>query len=206
MEYKHRVVSISHRMDGNLEIDDKNVAFSGGKGYIEKDWGTAFPESRIWLQSNNFANSDSFIMMSIAKIPWLGSYFIGFLGFLFYHGDFYPFSTYKKSEITLLSFDGEKLTINFKGNEYSLKITATLNKSGILLAPKSGKMSRRIKESVDSELEVILSDLKGKEIYHDAAYRAGLKVIEGIFDILKIKKSKYNLTKNPEFNFSIGFK
>jgi len=50
-----------------------------------------------------------------------------------------------------------------------------------------GAMSRRIKESVDSELEVELSDLEGYEIFHDTAYRAGLEVIEGIFEIVKIK-------------------
>jgi hypothetical protein len=59
-----------------------------------------------------------------------------------------------------------------------------------LLAPKSGKMSRRIKESVDSELEVVLSGSDGIEIYRDKASHAGLEVIEGIFEIVKIKTKK----------------
>ena len=188
MECKHGVVSVSHRIDGSLLVDNELLDFSGGRGYIEKDWGKSFPESWIWLQSNNFTNSDACIMMSIAKIPWLRSFFTGFLGFLYYKGDFYPFSTYHKSEITALSLVDEILTIGFKSKRYQLKITAALKKSGILLAPKLGAMSRRIKESVDSELEVELSDLEGHEIFHDKAYRAGLEVIEGIFEIVKIKK------------------
>jgi len=190
MECKHGVVSVSHRIDGTLLIGDELLDFSGGKGYIEKDWGKSFPESWIWLQSNNFADSDACIMISIAKIPWLGSFFTGFLGFLYYNGTFYPFSTYHKSEITALNLVDEKLTIGFKGKKHKLSIIATLKKSGILLAPKSGQMSRRIKESVDSELEVVLTDLKGTEIYHDTASRAGLEVIEGIFEIVKIKSKK----------------
>jgi tocopherol cyclase len=190
MECKHGVVSVSHRIDGTLLIDDELLDFSGGKGYIEKDWGKSFPESWIWLQSNNFANSDACIMMSIAKIPWLGSFFTGFLGFLYFKGTFYPFSTYHKSEITALHLADEKLTIAFKGKKHKLRITATLKNSGILLAPKAGQMSRRIKESVDSELEVVLTDLNGTEIYHDNASRAGLEVIEGIFEIVKIKQKK----------------
>ena len=190
MECKHGVVSVSHRIDGSLTIDGYELDFSGGKGYIEKDWGKSFPESWIWLQSNNFANSDACIMMSIAKIPWLGSFFTGFLGFLYYKGAFYPFSTYLKSEITELSLADEKLTIAFKSKKYELKITATLKNSGILMAPTAGQMSRRIKESVDSELEVVLSEINGTEIYHDHASRAGLEVIEGIFDIVKIKPKK----------------
>ncbi len=190
MECKHGVVSVSHRIDGALTIDGSELDFSGGKGYIEKDWGKSFPESWIWLQSNNFANSDACIMMSIAKIPWLGSFFTGFLGFLYFKETFYPFSTYHKSEITALNLADEKLTIGFKSKKHQLKIIATLKNSGILLAPTAGQMSRRIKESVDSELDVVLSEIDGTGIYHDHASRAGLEVIEGIFDIVKIKTKK----------------
>jgi len=189
MECKHGVVSVSHRIDGSLFIDNKLLDFSGGKGYIEKDWGKSFPESWIWFQSNNFLNSDACIMMSIAKIPWLGSFFTGFLGFLYHEGNFYPFSTYNKSEITELSLADEKLSVGFKSKKHQLKITATPRNSGILLAPKSGEMSRRIKESVDSELEVVLSGPDGKELYRDKASRAGLEVMEGIFEIVKIKST-----------------
>ncbi len=187
MECKHGVVSVTHRIDGTITVDKKQIDFSGGKGYIEKDWGKSFPESWIWFQSNNFEKSDACIMMSIAKIPWLGSFFTGFLGFLYYKGTFYPFSTYHKSEITALNLTDEILSIGFKGKKHQLKITAKLKKSGILLAPKSGKMSRRIKESIDSELEIVLTDQKGTEIYRDKALRTGLEVIEGIFEIVQIK-------------------
>ncbi len=190
MECKHGVVSVTHRVDGSLSVDGEQLDFSGGKGYIEKDWGKSFPESWIWLQSNNFAHSDACIMMSIAKIPWLGSFFTGFLGFLYQGGVFYPFSTYHKSDITALGLTGEKLSLEFKGKKQLLKITATLKQSGILLAPESGKMSSRIKESVDSELEVELLDLKGTVLFRDTASRAGLEVIEGIFEIVKLKPQK----------------
>jgi len=190
MECKHGVVSVLHRIDGSLLIDGELYDFSGGKGYIEKDWGKSFPESWIWFQSSNFMNSDACIMMSIAKIPWLGSFFTGFLGFLYFNDTFYPFSTYHKSEITALGLADEKLTLCFESKKHQLKVIATLKSSGILLAPKLGVMSRRIKESVDSELEVVLSDLNGTEIYHDKASRAGLEVIEGIFEIVKIKNKR----------------
>ncbi|MEI6061456.1 MAG: tocopherol cyclase family protein [Bacteroidota bacterium] len=190
MECKHAVVSVSHRIDGNLSVNGEIIDFSGGKGYIEKDWGISFPESWIWLQSNNFEKSDACVMISIAKVPWLGSFFTGFLGFLYYGGTFYPFSTYNKSEITALSLADEKLSLDFRSKKHQLKITATLKQTGILLAPKAGEMSRRIKESVDSELEVELLDRAGKVIYHDKASRAGLEVIEGIFDIVKIKQPR----------------
>lgn len=187
MECKHAVVSVTHRIDGGLVINGDLLDFSGGKGYIEKDWGKSFPESWIWLQSNHFLHSDACMMISIAKIPWLGSYFTGFLGFLYYSGTFYPFSTYLKSGITRLQRDEEKLFIEISGKDYTLQITAGISHSGILLAPKSGEMNRHIKESIDSELEVSLISSNGTLVYKDHATRAGLEVIDSIFGILKIK-------------------
>ncbi|WP_243392439.1 MULTISPECIES: tocopherol cyclase family protein [unclassified Mesotoga] len=30
------------------------IDLTGGKGYIEKDWGRSLPDAWIWMQSNNF--------------------------------------------------------------------------------------------------------------------------------------------------------
>ena len=187
MECKHAVVSVTHRIDGGLVINGEFIDFSGGKGYIEKDWGKSFPESWIWLQSNHFLHSDASMMISIAKIPWLGSFFTGFLGFLYYNETFYPFSTYLNSEITMLQRDDERLSIEICGKDFTLQVSAAIRQSGLLRAPKSGEMNRHIKESIDSELEVNLISNKGTTIYKDHAVRAGLEVIDSIFDIIKIK-------------------
>jgi hypothetical protein len=187
MECKHAVVSVSHSIDGMLDINGTSIDFSGGKGYIEKDWGKSFPESWIWLQSNHFSHPDACIMLSIARIPWLGSFFAGFLGFLYYDGTFYPFSTYLNSKITRLQRDEQKLFIEVRGKDHTLQVSAAISQSGLLRAPKSGEMSRHIKESIDSELEVSLTSRNGALVYKDHATRAGLEVIDSIFDIVKIK-------------------
>ncbi|MBP9758124.1 hypothetical protein KBD45_00375 [Candidatus Dojkabacteria bacterium] len=180
MECMHAVVSISHKIEGSLEIEGKQIDFSDGKGYIEKDWGKSFPESWIWLQSNHFSKSDASIMMSIAKVPMLGIKFTGYLGFFYYKAEIYTFRSYNGSKLSALSLEKDKLKICFKNRKIQLDISATLKNSGILLAPKFGEMSREIKESVNSDLEVKLSDSKGNLIYHDKASRAGLEIVEGI--------------------------
>ena len=53
MECYHGVVSIDHSIIGHLLINQNKIDFSGGKGYIEKDWGRSFPECWIWVQSTN---------------------------------------------------------------------------------------------------------------------------------------------------------
>jgi len=59
MECKHGIVSVNHKISGTLRIDNELIDLNEGKGYIEKDWGTSFPEAWIWIQSNNFNNPDT---------------------------------------------------------------------------------------------------------------------------------------------------
>jgi hypothetical protein len=184
MECKHGIVSVNHKVSGVLNIDNNVIDMNEGKGYIEKDWGSSFPEAWIWIQSNNFDNSDTAFTFSVAKIPWLGKYFPGFISFLYYDKRFFLFSSYNNSVLEEISYDGKTLSFTLRNSDSALKVTAVKNKSGELLAPVSGKMSRRIKESIDSVITVSLYDSNNNLIYNDTAQRAGLEIIEKIFDYL----------------------
>jgi hypothetical protein len=48
------VVSMDHQIQGRLKLGGKQLDFSDGQGYIEKDWGKYFPSAWIWGQSNHF--------------------------------------------------------------------------------------------------------------------------------------------------------
>lgn len=54
------------------------------------------------------------------------------------------------------------------------------------MAPMSGKMSRRIKESIDSIVIISLYDKHNNLIYSDSAKRAGMEVIDKIFNYLNV--------------------
>jgi hypothetical protein len=184
MECKHGIVSVNHKISGTITIDNVLTDMNEGRGYIEKDWGTSFPEAWIWIQSNNFNNSDTAFTFSVAKIPWLGRHFPGFISFLYYDKRFYLFSSYNNSVLKEINYDGKTISFTLKNNDSTLKVTAVKNKSGELLAPVSGKMTRRIKESIDSNVILTLFDNEGNIIYSDSAKRAGLEIIDKIFDYL----------------------
>jgi hypothetical protein len=184
MECKHGIVSVNHDLKGNISINGKNIDLDNGKGYIEKDWGTSFPEAWIWIQSNNFSNHDTSFTFSIAKIPWLGRFFMGFISFLYLNGRFFLFSTYNKSVITKIEHDHKSVTIEMKSKDAVLKVNVVRNSFGELRAPASGDMSRRIKESIDSTVDISLYDKYGKLIYEDSGKRAGLEIIEEIFNYI----------------------
>lgn len=182
MECNHGIVSVNHNIKGNLTINKNTTDFSNGKGYIEKDWGASFPEAWIWLHSNSFTTTDSSLFVSIAKIPWLGKYFMGFICFFYHNGIYYKFSTYNNSKISFIKFNGNNLSIVLVNKKYLLKINAILKGAGELKAPALGEMSRRIKESIDSEVHIQLTDKNNKIIVEEFGTRAGLEIIEKIFE------------------------
>lgn len=176
MECKHGVVSINHKLSGALEMNGQKMDFTGGKGYIEKDWGTSFPESWIWIQCNHFNSEDSSFMLSVAKIPWMSKYFIGFLGFLRISDHFYRFATYNRSRIIHLEKNGNRLEIGILNKDFNCQVNISLKQFSDLKAPRLGIMDRHMKESVDSDLEIIIKDKKGKTILKLQGRRAGLEI------------------------------
>jgi tocopherol cyclase len=184
MECYHGIVSANHNLSGQLIFNDQDIDFSGGKGYIEKDWGSSFPEAWIWLQCNHFPTRDASLFISVAKIPWLGKFFMGFIAFLYLDGKYHLFSTYNKSRLSPVTFEGKELSIELRNKSHTLQTRVMKNNSGELKVPDIGNMSRRIKESNDSVAEVTFSDKNGNVIFRETGQRAGLEIVEKIFDYL----------------------
>jgi hypothetical protein len=184
MECNHGIFSVNHDLHGEISINKKVIDFNGGKGYIEKDWGVSFPEAWIWIQSNNFKEHDTSFSFSIAKIPWMGRFFIGFIAFLYLNKKFYLFSTYNKSIFSDISHSNKIIEITVRNKRNILKIRVIKNSFGDLKAPVSGEMSRRIKESIDSEVHLQLLDKYKNLEYEGTGKSVGLEIIEKIFDYI----------------------
>lgn len=177
MECYHGVVSIDHQIQGRLTLDDQEMNFDNGRGYIEKDWGTSMPESWIWLHTNTFKNPGTSVMLSIAKIPWRKSFFTGFIAFVYHEGITYRFATYNHSRITAFSLLNQDLHVTLKNRRFSLSIKARQKIAGKLKAPVNGLMERYIKESIDSLVEINLSTASGNLLFSGSASRSGLELV-----------------------------
>jgi len=184
MECNHGIVSVNHDLHGGISISKNVIDFTGGKGYIEKDWGVSFPEAWIWIQSNNFNERDISFSFSIAKIPWMGRFFIGFIAFLYLNKKFYLFSTYNNSIFSDINHNKDIIEITVRNTRNILKIRVVKNSFAELRAPVSGEMSRRIKESIDSEVHLQLLDKFNNPVYEGTGKSVGLEIIEKIFDYI----------------------
>ena len=143
MECNHGVISLYHKLIGSININGMKISLDNGIGYIEKDWGTSFPKSYIWLQCNSFNGNKDSIMVSIADVPFLGKEFKGIICVVYYEGKEYRMATYNGVKLIKCS---DKVIILKKG-KYKLHIQIEKDKERKLLAPNKGNMSRIIRES-----------------------------------------------------------
>jgi hypothetical protein len=182
MECKHGVVSVNHTLAGQIDFNGRTLSFSNGKGYIEKDWGSSFPETWIWLQSNHFEKPGTSFMLSIAKIPWMGRWFMGFLGFFHDNGHTSVFAAYNRSRIqSLTRLENGKFSAVIESPDAVYDIEAEQLTGAELKAPVSGSMNRIIKESADSVMRLRVYSPRGTERFSGTGECAGLEIIDSIF-------------------------
>ncbi|MFR8339568.1 MAG: tocopherol cyclase family protein [Eisenbergiella massiliensis] len=86
LQCRHGVVSMCHKTRGSLKVNGDTYNFHGGRGYIEKDWGSSFPSYYFWCQSGWYDRQECSLMVSVADIPFLGGHFPGCIAFVYYRG------------------------------------------------------------------------------------------------------------------------
>ena len=144
MECNHEVISLHHEVNGILNINNKEIKINNGIGYIEKDYGTSFPKTYLWIHCNDFGNEKVSIMVSIADIPFLGFEFKGCIASILYKEKEYRMATY--NGVRVINYNKNGLTI--KRGRYKLHIDIEDNNAKKLLAPNQGEMERVIYEAI----------------------------------------------------------
>ena len=192
MECYHGVVSLDHGLRGYIKHNDRQIDFTGGRGYIEKDWGSSMPKAWIWMQSNHFENTGTSFMLSVARIPWIGSTFTGFLGFFLHDNQLISFATYTGAEISELTYTDSEVHITITGHKYLIHIHGVKAEhhdenrpKGGLKAPVLGNMDRIIHESIDAEIHVSISDKDGNPVFNGSGLHSGLEFV-GDLELLKL--------------------
>lgn len=189
MECFHGVLSMDHELAGTLHYNGVEIDLTGGRGYLEKDWGRAFPRGYIWFQSNHFGQPGTSLTASIAIIPWIRRPFPGFIIGLLHDGTLYRFATYNGARISHLTIDDDLVQWTVRRRELTLEMVARRAHGGILQAPTLDGMDRRIAESMNSQVEIRLTR-KGVVIFSDTGAHAGLEVAGDLDRLLALQRNR----------------
>lgn len=176
MECRHGLVSLDHGVSGEVRARGSVARMDGGRGYVEKDWGSSMPSSWIWSQTNSFPSRGDSFMLSVARIPWLGSSFTGFLCILRAGGRLRRFASYTGHRIEIIEVGERDVRIRIVGRGQALDFEATRERAGLLAAPVRGVMSRRIAESIDATVRIGFEE-DGAPTWSGASSRAGLELV-----------------------------
>jgi len=145
MQCNHGVLSLWHSVQGEVCCDGEKLLFDNADGYIEKDWGEAFPESWIWMQCGR---DREVLMCAVARIPMKAFHFTGLIAVLYTGERQYRFATYNGARVLNIIERKDSLTIELARGRYRLCIIARNTLFGSLKAPSKTGMDREIQESV----------------------------------------------------------
>ena len=160
MECRHGVLSMAHSLRGSVTVEGRLYDFDGGLGYLEKDSGTSFPRSYLWMQCSDFPEPCS-MMLSVAHIPFCGGSFRGCICAILYRGKEYRLATYRG--VKILAFAPDHICLAQGGLLLELDLAPSQG-GHPLRAPQRGKMSHTIRESCNARLRARLTK-RGETIF-----------------------------------------
>jgi tocopherol cyclase len=181
METYHGVLSMDHAISGTITIDGTPVRFDGGRGYAEKDWGRSFPSSWVWAQSNHFGRPGVSFMLSVAKIPWMTSAFVGNLAGLLVDGELHRFATYTGTRITRIETGTNEAHLTLSDAREELEVHVRGCRTLVLKAPVLGAMEGHDAESLGGTVDVTLRVMRGARAgvaFHGTGRQAGIEVMD----------------------------
>jgi tocopherol cyclase len=192
METYHGLISMDHVVDGSIVINGDRRVFDAARGYIEKDWGSSFPSSWIWLQANSFKEKGVSLMVSVAVIPWLHSSFVGHLAIFLHRGEVINLSTYGGGKVTRLEKIDRGVSMRVENKRYSLDIWADSGQFVDLKSPKMGVMKGRTAESLHGFIKVNAVDKeKNLTLFSGASPGLGLEIMDDEGELKKGVKSSH---------------
>lgn len=182
MECYHGVVSLDHTIYGSLIVDGETADLTDGRGYGEKDWGQSFPEAWIWFQTNHFDTPGTSLTASVAIIPWQNQAFRGFIIGFWHQGRLLRFATYTGAQIERLDVLDHEIRWHVRNRQHRLEMViqkSDQGRFGLLKAPDTTQMGKRVDETLDARVAVRLYALDGDRsrlIFEETGRCAGLEV------------------------------
>ncbi len=177
----HRVISLSHRLNGRILVNQETWNFHQGRGYIETDWGHSFPSSYLWAQCSlpakdtqdgkteaaSVGSPAGSLMFTAARLKWGGRRFTACSSLVTYGGRQYRLSTYQGAKLTRCG--GRRIAL--RQGDYTLQLILPQENSLALKAPRGGAMERTVYENPRCPLRCSLT--RGTQVLFDETGETG---------------------------------
>ena len=166
LESYHEVISLQHTLMGSLWLNERQIIFNEGKGYIERDWGRAFPNVWLWAQCNHFKRQDVALMIGVARLPIFFNYYTCFAIPIYYKGQVEIFSNYNGGHLAkLYRYKGYvHLIVTQKNKILDIKIYGSDEVSCV--TSRSSHMIRDVYACDTAKIELLITE-NGKTVFEE---------------------------------------
>ena len=163
MECRHMLVSMRHKINGEISVNGRVYNFDNGIGYIEGDRGKGFPRKYLWTQCHLDSKENQIdVSAACAIIPYLGIRFKGTICVVMVNGRGFRLATYNRARVK--QFDERGLVVKKGKYELSIMVFDEITPHP-LKAPTNGSMNRVIYESINRHVRYTFK--RGNKIIFD---------------------------------------
>lgn len=153
----HSVLNSAQSVSGEIKHQGQCYTFDHEMGYLEKNWGTTFPESYFWVHAIDPNNPAISLLFSRAKIVWLGKTYIKHVGYLCFAGQQIELRALKNVTVSNSSISPENRSIQIRSAAAQLDLALEFGREVQFKGPKDGALSRMIAHQTDAKVEVSLT-------------------------------------------------
>lgn len=149
----HSVLNTSHGVSGSIVHKSKEYAIDNELGYLEKNWGTSFPDRYMWLHAVDPNNPEISLLFSCADIQWLGGTFTRHVGHMRFDGKHIDLRELSSVVISTHRADPDTYIYRINSRSLQLDVAITVGQKVLLKAPEHGSLSREIPHHIDALIE-----------------------------------------------------
>jgi hypothetical protein len=152
----HSVVNTAHLVSGVVQVRDSRYELDHELGYLEKNWGSSFPDRYFWLHAVDRTDSQVSILFSQAEIQWLGRRFIRHVGHIRLYGWLIDIRDLIDLRIEIFNPDAGGLILRLMSRSIQLEIRITQGRRILFKGPRDGQLSRDIPHYADAMMDMSL--------------------------------------------------
>jgi tocopherol cyclase len=153
----HSVLNSAQSVSGEIKHQGKCYTLDHEMGYLEKNWGTTFPESYFWVHAIDPNNPAISLLFSRAKIVWLGKTYIKHVGYLRFDGQQIELRALKNVTVSNSNMSPENRIVQIRSASAQLDLALEFGREVLFKGPKDGALSRMIAHQTDARIKVSLT-------------------------------------------------
>ncbi len=153
----HSVLNTVQSVSGEIQHNGVRYMLDHEMGYLEKNWGTTFPESYFWVHAIDPNNPAISLLFSRAKIVWLGKTYIKHVGYLRFDGQQIELRALKNFSVSNSNISPENRSIQIRSASAQIDLALGYGREVLFKGPKDGALSRSIAHQTDARIKVSLT-------------------------------------------------